>query len=69
MSDGILRQFVDTNILIYAHDNSAGGKHDRAKELLERLWEDRNICLSIQVLQEFYLTITQWAVKLCGPKI
>jgi predicted nucleic acid-binding protein len=52
-------QFVDTNILVYAHDRSAGAKRDRAAALLEELWESRNGCLSIQVLQEFYVTITQ----------
>lgn len=67
MSDGNPRQFVDTNILIYAHDNSAGGKRDRAKELLERLWEDRNGCLSIQVLQEFYVNITQKVANPLAP--
>ncbi len=32
-------QFVDTNILIYAHDRSAGAKHERARALLTELWE------------------------------
>ena len=27
------KYFVDTNILIYAHDRSAGIKHKRAQEL------------------------------------
>jgi predicted nucleic acid-binding protein len=52
-------QFVDTNILIYAHDTSAGAKHDLAARLLEQLWESRLGCLSIQVLQEFYVNITR----------
>lgn len=52
-------QFVDTNILVYAHDVSAGPKHDRAVELLEGLWKSRSGCLSAQVLQEFYVTITR----------
>ena len=30
--------FVDTNVLIYAHDRSSGTKHDRARQLIERLW-------------------------------
>jgi predicted nucleic acid-binding protein len=38
MSDKFL---VDTNILMYAHDTSASGKHERAKALLEELWRDR----------------------------
>lgn len=52
-------QFVDTNILVYAHDTSADAKHDRAAQLLEALWESRLGCLSIQVLQEFYVNITR----------
>ena len=49
-------QFVDTNILVYAHDVTAGDKHQRARALLEELWHSRDGCLSIQVLQEFFVT-------------
>ncbi len=52
-------QFVDTNVLVYAHDTTAGAKRDRAARLLEELWESRLGCLSIQALQEFYVTITR----------
>lgn len=52
-------QFVDTNILIYAHDTSAGAKHDRARALLQALWQERAGGLSIQVLQEFYVNVTR----------
>ncbi len=51
--------FIDTNILVYAHDRSAGEKCDISKELIERLWESRLGCLSIQVLQEFYVNVTR----------
>jgi len=51
--------FVDTNILVYAHDISAGDKHARAKNLIQELWENKAGCLSIQVLQEFYVSVTQ----------
>lgn len=53
------RQFVDTNILVYAHDKSAGAKHERAVALVTELWEAGNGCLSTQVLQEFYVTVTR----------
>ena len=56
MSDRI---FVDTNILIYAHDISAGFKHRIAKDLLVELWENGQGCLSIQILQEFFVTVTR----------
>jgi predicted nucleic acid-binding protein len=47
------RCFVDTNILIYAHDVSLDPKHHRARELIEQLWATGNGVLSTQVLQEF----------------
>lgn len=56
-------QFIDTNILVYAHDTSAAAKHDMAKSLLQSLWTSRMGCLSIQVLQEFFLAITQKVPK------
>jgi predicted nucleic acid-binding protein len=49
--------FVDTNILMYAHDTSAGEKHDRAKVLLEELWRDRTGVVSTQVLQELSVNL------------
>lgn len=51
--------FVDTNILIYAHDRDAGEKRERAARTLERLWDEQTGRLSVQVLQEFYVTVTQ----------
>lgn len=51
--------FVDTNILIYAHDRDAGEKRELAARALEHLWETQTGRLSVQVLQEFYVTVTQ----------
>jgi len=53
------RQFVDTNVLVYAHDVTAGDKHTRARALVEELRETREGCLSVQVLQEFFVTTTR----------
>ncbi len=53
------RTFVDTNVLVYAHDVTAGDKHGRARALLEELWDTREGCLSVQVLQEFFVTTTR----------
>jgi predicted nucleic acid-binding protein len=50
--------FVDTNVLIYAHDIDAGRKHDVAKAVLRDLWAERAGILSTQVLQEFYVNAT-----------
>lgn len=63
MSAADILQFVDTNVLIYAHDQSAGTKHAQAKQLLRELWENRNGCISVQVLQEFYVNVTQKVAK------
>ena len=59
MSDKQLFEFVDSNILVYAYDSSAGEKNQIARQLLLSLWEKKNGCLSIQTLQEFYVCITQ----------
>jgi predicted nucleic acid-binding protein len=68
MSDVSQRQFVDTNILIYAHDRSAGPKHLRAKALIQELWESGSGCLSIQVLQEFYVNVTRKVAQPLTPE-
>jgi predicted nucleic acid-binding protein len=49
--------FVDTNVLVYAHDSSAGLKHQRAKALIESLWESGLGILSTQVLQELCINL------------
>jgi predicted nucleic acid-binding protein len=53
------REFVDANVLVYAFDSSAGQKRQAAQALLERLWDSNTGCVSIQVLQEFFVTITK----------
>lgn len=58
------RIFVDTNILIYAHDVDAGAKHQVAKTILRELWSQRSGVLSMQVLQEFYVNVTR---KIASP--
>lgn len=56
MSDKV---FVDTNVLIYAHDVDAKAKHQAAKRVLHGLWNERTGVLSMQVLQEFYVNVTR----------
>ena len=48
---------VDTNILIYAHDRRAGRKHERARQLIERLWRTGEGVLSTQILQELCVNL------------
>src|SRR5271165_2972225 len=56
MSD---KTFVDTNVLIYAHDVDAEAEHEIAKGILRELWSQRTGALSLQVLQEFYVNVTR----------
>ena len=51
------KAFVDTNILIYAHDELDAGKHRRAVELITALWTERRGVLSTQVIQEFAVNL------------
>ncbi len=63
MSD---RYFVDTNILMYAHDTAAGQKHERARALVEELWQTRSGVVSTQVLQELAVNLRKKARKPLG---
>src|SRR5712692_1169217 len=58
------RTFVDTNVLIDAHDVDAKAKHETAKSVLRKLWSQRAGVLSLQVLQEFYVNVTR---KIASP--
>jgi len=51
------KYFVDTNVLVYAHDRRAGFKHERARQLVERLWDSGQGVLSTQVLQELCINL------------
>jgi predicted nucleic acid-binding protein len=51
--------FVDTNVLVYAIDASAGDKHRIARRWMEVLWQQQTGRVSIQVLQELYATVTR----------
>jgi predicted nucleic acid-binding protein len=60
MSD---RYFLDTNILMYAHDTAAGDKHARAKALVEDLWQNRSGVVSTQILQELAVNLRRKAKR------
>ena len=49
--------FVDTSVLVHAHDLDSGLKRTIAEHVLKQLWEDETGVLSTQVLQEFYATL------------
>ena len=52
-----MKAFVDTNVLVYAYDRAAESKHDRARDLVEELWNTGRGIVSTQVLQEFYVNV------------
>jgi predicted nucleic acid-binding protein len=54
----IVPVFVDTNVLVYSRDPSAGAKHATAQEWLGHLWQTRRGRLSFQVLNEYYAVVT-----------
>ena len=52
-------EFVDTNLVVYADDSSADPRHAATRDLLDRLWPDRQGVLSVLVLQALFVTITR----------
>ena len=63
MTAELPREFLDANVLVYAFDSSAGHKQRAAQALVERLWESNTGCVSVQVLQEFFVTVTNKVAK------
>ena len=57
------KAFVDTNILVYAHDPGSGRKHEIARALIEELWSSRLGVVSTQVMQEFYVNVRRKAQR------
>lgn len=51
--------FVDTNVLVYARDAGEDDKRRRAQEWIAALWASRRGRTGVQVLNEFYVTVTR----------
>ena len=49
-----MNAFVDTSVIVYAHDRMDHAKRERARALLEKLAQDGRLTVSTQVLQETY---------------
>jgi len=60
--------FVDTNILVYAFDNSQSHKHQTAQLLLNELMEEDRLRISTQVLQELFVTLTRKVARPCSAQ-
>jgi len=50
--------FVDTNVLVYLRDSRDQEKQRRAAEWMRYLWESRLGRVSVQVLDEYFVTVT-----------
>jgi len=59
--------FIDTNVLVYSHDQDAGSKREIAVTVMQKLWEQEIGVISTQVLQEFYVTVTRKIPKPLSP--
>jgi predicted nucleic acid-binding protein len=53
------RSFFDTNVLIYADDKAAPSKQRRALELVAEHRRAGTGVVSLQVLQEYFVTVTR----------
>ncbi|MGA7124557.1 MAG: PIN domain-containing protein [Polyangiaceae bacterium] len=51
--------FVDTNVLVYAEDSDAKDKQRLARDVVLQRWDLHDGVLSVQVLHEFYVTVTR----------
>jgi predicted nucleic acid-binding protein len=50
--------FVDTNVLVYCRDSAFPDKQAIAWEWVDRLWRERSGRLSVQVCNEYFVTVT-----------
>lgn len=64
-----MKPFVDTNVLIYAYDRSAGERHQSAAMLLRTLWQRGGGVISTQVLHEFYVNVTRKIPQPLSPVV
>lgn len=62
------RTFVDTNVIVYAYDTSAGLKRQKARKILVDLWKSGLGVVSTQVIQEFFVTVTRKLPKPMEPE-
>jgi predicted nucleic acid-binding protein len=55
----LVRSFFDTNVLVYADDKAAPAKQRQAIELVAEHRRARTGVVSLQVLQEYFVTVTR----------
>jgi len=60
--------FVDTNVLVYSRDARDVTKQTLAAQWLQTLWRDQNGRTSMQVLNEYYSTVTRKLTPRLAPE-
>jgi predicted nucleic acid-binding protein len=56
---GVATLFLDTNVLVYARDRSEPVKGSRAQDLLDKIFQAGPPLIRVQVLSEFFWTVTR----------
>jgi predicted nucleic acid-binding protein len=51
--------FIDTNILVYSLDTNDKVKHERARQVLQKIIEKHQPVISTQVINEFFVVATK----------
>ena len=59
MPNGSTAYLVDTNVFIYAYTNQDETKREIAREVLDRLADEKIGCVSTQVLNEMFSVLTR----------
>jgi len=57
------KSFFDTNVLVYLFAPDAPEKRSRARQILARAASDAELVVSVQVLQEFFVTVSRLALE------
>ena len=53
------RFFIDSNVLVYSYDSADPDKRSVAQQLIADLVGNRNGFISVQVLGEFFVSVTR----------
>jgi predicted nucleic acid-binding protein len=62
-------EFVDTSVLTHAYGDPDDRRSSAARVLLERLAKEHTGAVSIQVLQEFWVTLTRKVTPPVDPEV
>jgi predicted nucleic acid-binding protein len=63
------RVFIDTNILVYAYNSENPGKRKQARKLLQNNLADKELVISVQVLNEYYASLSKTKYHIPHKKI